>query len=240
MSVVKTDKNLPNFENLDSQIYEVFQYIRRISNRKKPIFYDQVINKIIKHFNFNRTKAIAIFESLIQNQMIYLKEDKIILNILANPLRKRIYFLIQSYPAVNFNYLKNILQIGSNQLLWHVSVLEKFNYIKSNQIGKIIVYSVPNVPRNELILSFLILKGSMRNLLRLLTNSTNGITIMEMVTELCVPRSNVLYSLKKFQEMNIVSKKEEKSPYIYELNSLFLDLILEILKKFQNLNPNEE
>ena len=240
MSVVKIDKNFPELENLDNQIYEVFRYVRRVSNRKKPIFYDQLINKIIKRFNFNRTKTISILESFIQNQLIYLSEDKIFLNVLANPIRKRILFLIQLYPAVNFNTIKNLLQIGSNQVLWHVSTLEKFHYIESHQFGKITLYSLPKVPKNEVILSFLILKKSMRNLLKFLTDSPNGTTILKMVEELCQPRSNIIYSLNKFQEMNIILKNEQKSPYIYELNSFFLDTVLEILKKYHTLMPKEE
>lgn len=240
MSIVKIDKKLPEFENLDSQIFDVFHYVRRVSNRKKPIFYDQLINKIIKRFNFDRTKTILILESFIQNQLIYLNEDKIFLNILANPIRKRILLLIQLYPAVNFNTIKNLLQIGSNQILWHVSILEKFHYIKLHQFGKITVYSLPKVPKNEVILSFLILKKSMRNLLKFLTDSPNGTTILKMVEELCQPRSNIIYSLNKFQEMNIIIKNKQKSPYIYELNSIFLGTILEILKKYQNLMPKVE
>jgi len=240
MSAVNTDINLVELKELDGQINEVFDYVRRVSNRKKPIFYDQLVNKIIKRFNFDRTKTISILENFIQNQLIIIEENKITLNILANPIRKKIYFLIEIYPAVNFNTLKNLLQIGSNQLLWHVSILEKFHLIKMHQFGKIIAYGLPKVPRNDVILSFLILKKSMRNLLKVLIDSPNGTTILNLVEELCQPRSNIIYSINKFQEMNIILKNEQKSPYIYELNEVFIDNIIEILKKYQILMPEEE
>ncbi len=240
MSIAKIDTNLAELENFDNQIYEVFNYVRRVSNRKKPIFYDQLINKIIKRFNFNRTKTISILESFIQNQLIFIKENKISLNVIANPIRKRIITLIQLYPAINFNILKNLLQIGSNQLLWHISVLIKFHYIESHQFGKITVYSLPKVPKNEVVLSFLILKKSMRNILRFLTNKTKGTTIVELAEALHQPRSNIIYSLNKFQEMNLINKNDQKSPYIYELNIIFFDIILNILKKYQILMFEEE
>ena len=101
-------------------------------------------------------------------------------------------------------------------------------------------YGLPKVPRNEVILSFLILKKSMRNLLKVLIDSPNGTTILNLVEELYQPRSNIIYSLNKFQEMNIILKNEQKSPYIYELNKDFIDNILEILKKYQILMPEEE
>ncbi len=53
-------------------------------------------------------------------------------NIIEHPVRNEIFNLIKQTPS-NINEIMKAINIGSNQVLWHLSCLEKFQFVRSKK-----------------------------------------------------------------------------------------------------------
>jgi len=55
-------------------------------------------------------------------------------NVVEHPIRNEIYNHIRKHPS-NINEIMRSINIGSNQALWHISCLEKFQLVRSKMIN---------------------------------------------------------------------------------------------------------
>jgi len=92
-----------------------------INNRAKgyPYLNRNMIEKIIK--KFIKKRILIPGTKLMKN------------NIIEHPIRNEIYNYIKKNPS-NINEIMKAINIGSNQALWHLSCLEKFQFTRSRKI----------------------------------------------------------------------------------------------------------
>ena len=61
-------------------------------------------------------------------------------DVLANENRKAIFDAIQKDPGIHFSLLRERVDLDSNTLLWHIRMLEKFDFIRIEKFGNSTVF----------------------------------------------------------------------------------------------------
>ena len=93
-----------------------------------------VSNRVRLNPDINRNKIELIVKSLIKKRIIIPGTRLMKNNIIENPTRNEIFNYINAKPS-NINEIMKVLKIGSNQALWHLSCLEKFQFVRSEKMG---------------------------------------------------------------------------------------------------------
>ncbi len=91
-------------------------------------------NRVRTKANLNKAKIEMIIKSLIKKNIILPGTKLVKDSIVENTTRKEILNLIAKSPSININEIMREQKIGSNQALWHLSCLEKFQFIRSKKI----------------------------------------------------------------------------------------------------------
>ena len=94
---------------------------------------EYVNNRVKLNPNINRNKIELVIKSLIKKRIIIPGTKLMKNNIMENLKRVKIYNFIKKYPS-NINEIMRALNTGSNQALWHLSCLEKFQFVRSKKI----------------------------------------------------------------------------------------------------------
>jgi len=90
-------------------------------------------NRVKWNPNLNKNSIERIIKSLIKKRIIIPGTKLMKNNIIENPKRNEIFNYIKKYPS-NINEIMKALNMGSNQALWHLSCLEKFQFVRSKKI----------------------------------------------------------------------------------------------------------
>jgi hypothetical protein len=60
--------------------------------------------------------------------------------VLKNDLRKRILDIIKNEPGIYFSRIRDAVNLDSNTLIWHLKMLEKFDFIRVEKFGNSTVF----------------------------------------------------------------------------------------------------
>lgn len=214
-----------------------FQYLRKICTKSSTPSIYQVKSKLKKKFNIDNDEIDKILKELKEDGLIQISLEYISINYLGNTVRRDIYNRIKSYPGLNINYLKKQLNLGSNQLLWHLGVLQNTQLIKSVSIGKIISFGEMDIDDSKIKFGYLLLKESIRKLIEYLIKFPHGQSEMEIAVFLYQPRSSVNYSLKKLMKMNIINRMSDESNLnLYFVNKSLIQRFEERINDYYKLD----
>ncbi len=139
--------------------------------------------------------------------------------ILRNDTRKLIYDFIKKFPGVNINTIKTSLNLGSNATMWHLGVLLKFGCVKEIRHKSSVLFTLPQIPQNEVILPVLLRKDLNRKILKALESQALPLSRLEAM--LGEDRRNIEYAIKILQEFALVEKLSQSdsiSSSSYRLN----------------------
>ncbi|MCP4764484.1 MAG: hypothetical protein GY870_22100 [archaeon] len=206
---------------------EYFQYVRKVCNRKKPLDCPQLISKTKRRFDLDLDTTKKILKGFLDSNLILVRNKQVSIDTLANTTRRRILSQVVSYPGSYINFLKKQLDIGSNQLVWHLSVLCEFKFIKMVEVGRLKAFGSIDTPEIDIILGCLMLKNSIRKLFAVLLENPEGKTQVELSEIMSMPRSTMTYWLKNLIKMNIVRIIKNKRPQKYCLNDDIIDNMIE-------------
>lgn len=217
---------------------EYFQFIRKICPYRTDtiITLDRLLYKFKTHFNLPLEDAKQVLRIFIDQDLLQIGyNDEVNLNILANHTRKEIYSIIQEFPGIYISMIRNELELGSHQTLWHLGFLLEFNYITETKFGKIKAYSEPDIYRGRVLIGFILFKNSIRNLLETIAEFPKGISIEKLQSLSNRPRSSLHYTLKKLLKLKVIEKTGEiKNLYKlkFELSPIFQEIIAKYYRKF--------
>ncbi len=203
-----------------NQVY--FQYVRRICTKRKPLDCPQLISKTKRRFDLDLDTTKKILKGFLDSNLILVKNKEVSVDIMANSTRRMILAQITSYPGCYLNYLKNKLNLGTNQLIWHLSVLSEFKYIKIVEVGKIKAFGLIDTPKIDIILGCFMLKDPIRKLFAVLIENPEGKSQAELSEIMFLPRTTITYWLKHLSKMNIIENKRETRPKLYYLNEKYI------------------
>ncbi|MFX1375453.1 MAG: hypothetical protein ACFFA0_06555 [Promethearchaeota archaeon] len=124
--------------SLEDQESVVFGLVKEFLTKKTFFSINEIIefidNRVRLNPNLNRNKIELVIKSLIKKRIIIPGTRLMKNNIIENPTRNEIYNYIEKKPS-NINEIMRALKIGSNQALWHLSCLEKFQFVRSKKLN---------------------------------------------------------------------------------------------------------
>ena len=78
----------------------------------------------------------GLIKALLQEKRILIGTQLTREDVLKTEIRNEIYLFIRQNPGVKLNAIKRENNVGSNQALWHLKFLEKYEFIRINTFGK--------------------------------------------------------------------------------------------------------
>jgi len=179
---------------------------------------DYINNRVKMNPNINRNKIEIILKSLIKKKEIIPGTKLMKNNIIDNQTRKKIFNHIKRNPAVNINEVMKQLEIGSNQALWHLSALEKFQFIRSKKIGNRRVFFVMDSnPELDDIYYYLSVE-IVQEILNLMNDAKESLKITDIANSLNKNHNVIKKYLNKLDYLKLLQIEKEKSRDTYKLN----------------------
>ena len=217
-----------------------FDYICKLCPQRtqKHIYSDQLKSRLRKKFRIDDLTVKAIITFFVnKNALIVAFDDSVSINLLSNTTRKKIHDLIEEYPGVYSNIFITYLRLGSRQVLWHISFLLEFNIIEYMSFGKIKAYGLKEIDKNIIMIGYVILKDSLRELLKFLLDHPNGAHLREISELLEKPKNSILYTLNKLKRLNIlILSLDNKKKYSVDMKfkQIMIQTFGRYKKKFQS------
>ncbi|MHA2181235.1 MAG: hypothetical protein ACXAAH_07410, partial [Promethearchaeota archaeon] len=123
----------------------ILNVIEEYLNSNRYFDLSEIIPFIVSRFrmtsvDINIRKIEEILRALVNKKLIVEGSKLIYSNILQNKKRKQIYNLILENPGIYFNRILNKLQFSNHVVVWHLNVLQKFNFIKKEILENHDVY----------------------------------------------------------------------------------------------------
>jgi len=195
-------------------IEDIITYINN-RTRAKPYINKNKIEKIIKHLI--KKRRIIPGTKLMKN------------NIIEHPIRNEIFNFIKKNPS-NINEIMRALNIGSNQALWHLSCLEKFQFTRSRDFeNQRIIFTHESDPGLDEIY-FYLNQDIVKEIINLLKIEKESLKISDISNQLKKNFNTIKKYLQILKRLKIISIEKDKKRNLFKLNNneydKFKDLIL--------------
>jgi predicted transcriptional regulator len=151
-----------------------------------------------------------------------LKQSKV----LNQFIRGQVYGLVRGNPGIHYSKIKKILKLGNGTLAYHLSVLEKedFIYSKRENLKKLFYPTELPVkfmeidekfPKGEEHVEGIKLSNLQEKIIEVI-RSNPGITQTEIANKISIPKQTVNYNIKSLERNEIIEiVKEEKATRCY-------------------------
>ncbi|QEE16418.2 hypothetical protein DSAG12_02248 [Promethearchaeum syntrophicum] len=233
-------ENLKQGSDVNQEKYgRYFDYICKLCPQRtqKHIYSDQLKSRLRKKFRIDDLTVKAIIAYFVnKNALIVAFDDSVSINLLSNTTRKKIHDLIEEYPGVYSNIFIKFLGLGSRQVLWHISFLLEFNIIEYLSFGKIKAYGLIEIDKKLIMIGYVILKDSLRELLKCLLDHPNGSYLGEISELLGKPKNSTLYTLNKLKQLKILILSQDNKKK-YSVDRKYIQIMNQTLERHKKKFP---
>ena len=190
---------------------------------KKPFFsmkdIIEFVNNRTKHNpNINRNRIEIIIKSLIKKRVIIPGTKLMKKDIIENPTRNQIYKHIRQNPGRNINEIMKQHKLGSNLALWHLSALEKFQFIRSKKIrNRCVFFIFDSNPKFDEIY-FYMRNKVVKTIFKFMKDENRALKITEIADGLKKNHNTIKKYLETLTILKLVEIEKEKSRNLYKLN----------------------
>ena len=179
---------------------------------------DFISNRLRLNPDINRNKIEMIIKSLIKKKIIIPGTKLMKNNIIENPVRNEIFNYIKKNPS-NINEIMKALNIGSNHALWHLSCLEKFQFIRSRKLNnQRLFFKFDSNPELDKYYYYL-KKEIIQNIINLLEKESNGLKITEIANVLKKNHTTVKKYIKILKNLKLIKIEKENKRILFKLVS---------------------
>jgi predicted transcriptional regulator len=128
-------------------------------------------------------------------------------DVLRNRKRREIYYFIVNFPFSHFRRITRKVGVGPNEGSWHLRILEKMGLIKSEHLGRYLIYHANNIDSRSNRPASLIPNSNATKILEYLHRNP-GAKITHVTRALMMNRNTVSYHIKRMQTSGIVEREE--------------------------------
>ena len=205
--------------NLESIVLElVKEYLSKKSFFSIKEIIPFVNNRLRLNPNINRNKIELILKSLIKKRIIIPGTKLMKNNIIEHPKRNEIFNYIKKYPS-NINEIMKTLKIGSNQALWHLSCLEKFQFVRSKQINNHrMFFKFDSNPKLDQ-LYYYFKKEIVLNIINIMKKENKGLKITEIANKAKKNHSTIKKYIDILTTLKLIKIEKEKNRNIFKLDT---------------------
>ncbi len=185
--------------------FSIRDIISYINNRVKynPNIYENSIELILK--KLLKRRIIISGTRLMKN------------NIVENPTRNEILNYIKKNPS-NINKIMKALNIGSNQALWHLSCLEKFNFVRSKKINNHrIFFKFDSNPEFDELYYYL-KKKIVQKIINLMEEENKAVKITEISLNLKKNHNTIKKYLNILKDLKLIRIEEDGKRKLFRLD----------------------
>ncbi len=161
---------------------------------------------------------VLVNKNLIVEGSKFTKND-----ILKNLTRKKIYDFIVKNPGTYFNRIVKRLEMSNHVVIWHLSMLLKFKYIKTERIDNHEIYFHFNFNLKNIKFNYFTSKDKSRMIIDYLKNNDIGITKTKISTDLKIHINTTTKYLDFLEDFNVITRKRLSKKIIYFLNEEFME-----------------
>jgi predicted transcriptional regulator len=189
---------------------------------KKPFFsikdiVEFVNNRVRHNPDINKNRIELIIKSLIKKRVIIPGTKLMKKDIVQNKTRNEIYKYIKQNPGRNINEIMKTHNLGSNLALWHLSVLEKFQFVRSKKISnRCVFFKFDSDPKFDQ-LHYYMANDIVQSIIKLMRNE-RPLKITEIADGLKKNHNTIKKYLEALIQLKLVEIEKEKSRNLYKLN----------------------
>lgn len=189
---------------------------------KKPFFsikdiVEFVNNRVRHNPDINKNRIELIIKSLIKKRVIIPGTKLMKKDIIDNPTRNEIFKYIKQNPGRNINEIMKTHNLGSNLALWHLSVLEKFQFVRSKKISnRCVFFKFDSDPKFDQ-LHYYMANDIVQSIIKLMRNE-RPLKITEIADGLKKNHNTIKKYLEALIQLKLVEIEKEKSRNLYKLN----------------------
>ncbi|MFX1391251.1 MAG: hypothetical protein ACFE9Z_14390 [Promethearchaeota archaeon] len=216
-------------------VRKVIEIANQIMAKNKILNIETLYNIAKKQLKIPRNGLLSIIHLLINKKILVEGSKFSRKTVLSNQIRQRIYKFIVMNPAIHFSYIRsmglNKEQISSGQLIWHLEMLVKFNYIKKIKVGNYSVFLPFTMEDNFGELIFVMRNPINYKILKFLSENKSSLS-SEIYKTINEKREDVYYRINylKDKEIIIATVNSEVEITINPNKQSFISEILDTLK----------
>ncbi len=199
----------------------VLQIVKEFLEKKTFFSIEDIVvyvnNRVKRNPNLNKNSIEIIIKSLIKNRVILPGTKLMKNNIIENPKRNEIFNLIKKNP-ININQIMKTLNLGSNHALWHLSCLEKFQFVRSKKINnRRVFFRFDSNPKFDEINYYIRIK-IVQNIISFMKNEKKALKITEIATGMKKNHNTIKKYLNILIDLKLLSIEKDKNRIGYKLN----------------------
>ena len=176
-----------------------------------------VNNRVRRNPNLNKNSIEIIIKSFIKKRIIIPGTKLMKNNIIENPKRNEIFNFIKKNPS-NINQIMKTLNLGSNQALWHLSCLEKFQFVRSKKItNRRIFFRFDSNPNFDELNYYLRVK-IVQKIILFMKNEKKALKITEIATGMKKNHNTIKKYLDVLIGLKLINTEKEKNRIGYKLD----------------------
>ncbi len=207
---------------LDSAESVVLELVREYLTKKTFFSIKEVIsfinNRVRYNPNINENRIELILKDLIKRHIIIPGTRLMKNNIIDHPKRNEIFNYIKRNPS-NINEIMKTLNIGSNQVLWHLSCLEKFQFVRSKKINnhRIFFKFDSNPELDELY--FYLNKDIVQKIINFMKKENKALKITEIAINLKKNHQTIKKYLDVLKNLKLIKIEKDKNRILFKLDA---------------------
>ena len=175
-------------------------------------------NRMKGNPNVNRNRIELVIKQLIKKRRIIPGTKLMKKNITENDTREEILTYIKENPGKNINQIMRHHDLGSSLALWHLSCLEKFQFIRSKKMGNRKIFFQFNSDPQYDKLHYYMNRDIVQEIIQFIKAQEKGPKITDIANGLKKNHNTVKKYLKILEDLDLVHIKKDNSRDIYILN----------------------
>ena len=209
---------MSSLDNLESIVFGlVKEYLTKKTFFSIIDIIEFVSNRVRLNPNLNRNKIELIIKSLIKKRIIIPGTKLMKNNIIENPKRNEIYNYIKKSPS-NINEIMRALKIGSNQALWHLSCLEKFEFVRSKKLNNHrVFFKFDSNPKLDKFYHYMN-KDIVLKIIEFMLKEDKPLKITEIANGMKKNHTTIKKYITILENLKLVETEKEKNRILYKLD----------------------
>lgn len=219
--------------NLNSAlVQEVLAVAEGLISENRVLSSKLLYNEVRRQISAEDKVLLAIINFLLEHRIL-VEGSKLTKDlVLSNLHRKNIYEFIRTNRGAKFSTIRGTYEGttgSSGQLIWHLQLLLKFNYIKKLKFKRFTIFLPIEMDDEEGLMTFFVQDSLNKKILKLL-NVQGPLKRTDIYEALDAPREKIHYRVKMLLETNLILTLDESEKEVY-INPEKMTHLTDILKK---------
>jgi len=201
----------------------ILTIVHEYLNKNRQFTFEEILPYINSRIRLSTTNISnegvrKILKSLTNKKLIVEGSKLIKSEILNNDKRKEIYDFIVKNPGTYFNKILRELNFSNHIVVWHLSMLLKFDFISKKILENHEIYFDTTTELEDLSSTYFTTKEKSQKIIKFLKKNSLGITKTNLSQELNMHMNTLAKYLNLLENYNVIVKKKIDNKNLYFLS----------------------